>query len=199
MKKPTNIIFCNVLLFVALLISGYALANEPPKGEKIAAATQKQDTLVPELADIIPLSAKLSGRFAELKNNIKKAPDTSIVDQEYARIATDLKDYTRKLNQLKKTDSYNLAKIYALNQAVANQKNQLEDIGKPLIDGIRLIDDWKTQWLSEKVRWDNWQSFLLKDHPPEQLKLAFKKIDQTYRYWPGACYAASRTYAGTTG
>jgi len=174
MKNSTNIIFCNALLFIVLLLSGYVSASEPQKGEKIAVATQKQGA-IPELAEVIPLSAKLSGRFAELQNNLKHVPDTSVIEQKYARIATDLKHLTREINQLKKFDRYNLAKIYALNQAVSNKNSLLKNIGKPLIDEIRLIDDWKTQWLSEKVSWDNWQSFLLKDQPPEQLKLAFEK------------------------
>ena len=175
MKNSTHIIFCNALLFLVIFMSAHALASEQQKEKTSSTATQKQDVKVPELAEIIPLSAKLSGRFAELTNNLKQVPDSSVVDQEYVQVATDLKGFTSKLYQLKKSDRYNLAKIYALSQAVANQESLLENVGKPLINEIRLLDGWKTKWLSEKVNWDNWQSSLLKDQPPEHLKLAFKK------------------------
>ena len=61
------------------------------------------------------------------------------------------------INKIKETDGYNTAKIYALRRTVANKKIVLENIGKPLRDEIRRVDNWKMQWQSMKTRWEsNW-------------------------------------------
>ena len=102
-----------------------------------------------------------------------------LLKQEYTAIAADLDAFTRKLEQLKETGTFNYSKIYVLRQAIAVKKTMLENISKPLKNEIRRVDGWKTEWLSEKERWEAWQSSLLKNQPPEQLKRVFGKALKT--------------------
>ena len=164
-----------VLIGVVFLLPAYVSASEQQKGTQTTDAKQKPDMAVPDLPKIIPLSANLSGLFARLKNNLEQGDDFSAIETKYAAIAADLEAFTSKLDQLKETDGYNFTKIYVLKQAIETKKTLLEDINKPLANEIRLVDGWKTEWLSEKERWEAWQSSLLKHQPPEQLKRVFSR------------------------
>ena len=179
MGNTINIIIGIVLLSVVLLAPGYVPASQQ-KQEKQTVSTQlKPDTAVPDLAEIIPLSARLAGLLANLKNNLNHIDNLASIEKEYAAVATDLKSFAGKYQEIKEIGSYSTAKIYALKRAVANKKIVLEEIGKPLRREIRRIDSWKTQWVSEKTQWNSWQSSLVMDHAPEQLKLAFRKAHGT--------------------
>jgi len=179
MRNTTNIILGIVLLWVVFLVPGYVLASQQQKGDQAADSKLKPDIAVPDLTTIIPLSSKLSGLFARLKNNLKQVADFSTVEKEYAAIATDLEELIRKFDQLKEAEAYNITKIYVLQLSIENMKNLLANVSKPLTNEISRVDSWKTEWMSEKTRWEVWQSSLLKDQAPEQLKLVFGKALKT--------------------
>ncbi len=179
MRKTANIILGIVLIGVVFLVPGHVAADQQQKEAQTPDAKLKTKIAVPDLTEIIPLSATLSGLFTRLKNGLEQGDDFSAVEKEYAAIAADLDAFTRKLEQLKETGTFNYSKIYVLRQAIAVKKTMLENISKPLKNEIRRVDGWKTEWLSEKERWEAWQSSLLKNQPPEQLKRVFGKAFKT--------------------
>lgn len=179
MRSTINRIIGIVLLSAVLFTPGYVPASEQKQEQKTISTQLNADTAVPDLAEIIPLSAELSGLLANLKNNLNHIDNLVSIDKEYAAVATDLEKFAAEYNKIKETAGYNTAKIYALRRTVAKKKIALEDIGKPLKDEIRRIDNWNTQWQLLKTRWEYWQSSLLRDQAPEQLKLAFRKTHGT--------------------
>jgi len=179
MKNKTNIILGIVLTGIVFFVPGCVLAGQQQKGAQAADTNIKSDIAVPDLTKIIPLSTNLSGLFASLKNNLEQGDDFFAIEAEYAAIAADLETLTHEFGQLKKTGDYNYSKIFMLRQAIGVNKTLLENISKPLENEIGRVDKWKTEWLSEKKRWESWQSSLLKDQPPEQLKQVFNKTLRT--------------------
>ena len=175
MKYTTNIILGIMLTGILFLVPGYVSADQQAKGDQTADAKLKLDIAVPDLTEIIPLSANLSGLFAGLENNLQQGDDFSDIETAHAAIAADLETLTSEFDQLKEASSYNYSKIFVLRQAIAAKKIQLENINKPLTNEITRVDSWKTEWLSEKERWEAWQSSLLKNQPPEQLRRVFGK------------------------
>jgi small-conductance mechanosensitive channel len=179
-NRNTITIVAGVLLLLVFLGAGNVLASPPNKDKQTAVAPSKQGrSAVPEFTDIIPLSAALSGALANLENSLNLIPDFYTVEKTSAAIAADVEKYTQKYNQLKKIDSYNIAELYALRQAVAEKKYIVDDVTKPLKDQIKQINGWKTHWLAEKKHWNFWQSSLLQEQAPDQLKLAFKRAHET--------------------
>ena len=175
MRNTTNIILRIVLLWAFFLVPGYVLANQQQEENQAADTNQKPDTPVPDLTEIIPLSANLSGYFSHLKNSLQQVDDFSAVEAEYAAIGDELLTFTGEFDQFKEAGAYNYSKIFVLRQAIAAKKGRLESISKPLTNEIRRVYAWKTEWLSKKERWEAWQSSLLKNQPPEQLKRVFSK------------------------
>ena len=175
MRNTANTILGIVLLWAVFFVPDYVSASQQLKETQNAEAIPKPEMAVPELSEIIPLSANLSGHFARLENDLEQSEDFSAIETEYAAIAADLQTLTSEFDQLKETDAYNYTKVFVLRQTIATKKSRLENINEPLTNEIRRVNKWKAEWLSEKERWEVWQSFLLKNHPPEQLKQAFSK------------------------
>ena len=174
--RKTIILFLEIVLIgLVFLLPGYVSADQQQKGAQTADAKLKPDMAVPDLTEIIPLSVNLSGLFARLKNNLEQGDDFSAIETEYSAIAADVETLTSEFDQLKETDAYNYSKIFVFRQAIAAKKSLIENISKPLTNEIRRVDNWKTEWLSEKERWEAWQLSLLKNKPPEQLKRVFGK------------------------
>jgi potassium efflux system protein len=175
MKNAINLIFWIVLLSVVPPAPGNVLASQQNKKNQTEVTHPKPSAEVPHFNEIIPLSSKLSGQLAKLKNKLNQLADLSLVEKEYAVVAADVESFARQYKQIKKIDNYNTAKVYVLSRAATNKKILLEKVSKPLIEEMSRVDLWKTQWLTEKKHWDYWQSSLLGDQAPEQLKLAFGK------------------------
>jgi potassium efflux system protein len=168
-----------VLLWVVFLVPGNVSAAWPQKKDQPAEAKPEPEVAVPDLANIIPLSADLSGFFARLQNNINQGDDFSAIEMKYAAIAAELEESTRTSDQLKETVGYKIVQLHKFREDAANQKFLLAFVSKPLITEIRRIDGWKTEWLSEKRHWDVWQASLLKDQSPEQIKQVFRDAQKT--------------------
>ncbi len=179
MRKTVSTILGIVLLWVVFLVPGNVSAAWPQKKAQPADVELKPEVVVPGLAKIIPLSAELSGLFARLQNNINQGDDFSAIETKYAAIAAELEESTRKFDQLKEVDGYSIAQLHKLRGDAANKKFLLAFVSKPLITEIRRIDSWKTEWLSEKRRWEVWQASLLKDQSPEQIKQVLRNAQKT--------------------
>ena len=179
MKNAIKLILGIVLLSVVLLAPGNAPGSQQEKKDQKGVTETNPSGEAPDLAEIIPLAAALTGDLAKLKNKLNQLADLSVIEKEYTAIGAELKESKLKYKQIKDRSIYNTANIYEIRREVENRKSLLEAVSGPLREEINRVDSWKTQWLGEKRRWDSWQSTLLKDHPPEQLKLAFKKAHDT--------------------
>ena len=173
------VLLITLILPVSLSASQHAQESQSPKSVNKTEKTEQQNHAVPGLSDIIPEATALSGRFAALKNVLNQSPDFSTIEKQYTDVTAALEELIRRFKKLVEHGDENLTKIYALRQAVLGHQALLEDIGKPLKFDISRINSHKLQWLSEKARWDEWQSFLLKDQQPEHLKQVFKNALET--------------------
>ena len=75
-----------VLPIVVLLISSHGFAQDQSKGDQTTGAKQDVAVSAPDLADIIPKAAKLSGELAILENRVRDVLDVSELEKKYARI-----------------------------------------------------------------------------------------------------------------
>jgi len=64
-----------------LLIFSFGLALAQPQGGQQPTAEQAASPAAPDLADIVPLAARLTGRLAELKKTIQTGLDAAAVEQ----------------------------------------------------------------------------------------------------------------------
>jgi len=79
-----------VLPIIVLLISSHVLAQEQSNGDQISATKQDVAVSAPDLADIIPKAAKLSGKLTILENRIRDVLNVSEFEKKYAMIEENL-------------------------------------------------------------------------------------------------------------
>jgi hypothetical protein len=179
MKLFAEKIFALVLPLAVLLISSNVLAHEESKVNQPADARPELSLTVPDLADIIPLAAKLSGRLADLENKVKGGPDISALGRKFTGVESNLKGPAGQLQQLKDSRDRRYTKLVELKEEIELEKESFEDITKPLNEAIRQLGAWRSEWLAEKQRWNQWQSVLLKEGALDRLEAAFAKTDVT--------------------
>ena len=71
------------LPLVMLLIFSFGLALAQSQGEHQPAEEQAASPAALDLADIVPLATKLTGRLAELKKRIRDGLDIAAVEKQY--------------------------------------------------------------------------------------------------------------------
>jgi small-conductance mechanosensitive channel len=168
-----------VLLMALLLISSHGLAHEPPQGDQKSVSEKGLPPAAPDLADIVPLAAELTGRLAVLENRIRGVLDFSAVGKKIDGIAANLKDPASQLQRLKDSKDYQYNKLLELRETIKQENELFQEISRPLSQAIRQLGAWRREWLAEKKRWNAWQSSLLKEGELGPIKSTFEKANDT--------------------
>ena len=179
MRLPAKKILGIVLSMGMLLISSQLVAQEQSPGDKTSGAKQKSLAVVPDLADITPLASKLSGRLKVLKIRVTGLLDVSAFESKYAVTEANMTRQADQLLRLKDSKDYRLKKFVKLREAIKRENESLEKINIPLSKNIRQVGAWRKEWLAEKKRWNEWQSYMLEEGTFDQLKSAFVKANDT--------------------
>ena len=179
MRLPAKKILGIVLTMGMLLISSQLLAPKQSPGDKTSDWKQESPAAVPDLADITPLASKLSGRLKALKIRVTGLPDVSAFESKYAVTEANMTRQADQFLRLKDSKDYRLKKFMKLREAIKRENESLEKINIPLSQKIRQVGAWRKEWLAEKKRWNEWQSYMLEEGTFDQLKSAFVKANDT--------------------
>ena len=179
MRIPAKKILGIVLSMGMLLISSQLVAQEQSPGEKTSAGKQESPAVAPDLADITPLASKLSGRLKVLKIRVTGLLDVSAFESKYAVTEANMTREADQLLRLKDSKDYRLKKFVKLREAIKRENESLEKINIPISKNIRQVGAWRKEWLAEKKRWNEWQSYMLEEGTYDQLKSAFVKANDT--------------------
>ena len=179
MRYPAKTILRVVFPIVVFLISSPLLAQKQPEGDQAPGAKQEVTASAPDLADIIPKAAQLSGDLATLENRVAGAMDISEFEKKFARIEKNLEGPAAELKQIKDSKAGKLNKFFEIRKIIERESELFEDINKPLKEAIRQFGAWRNDWQAEKQHWERWQSALLEDGDLAQLNSTFAKAKDT--------------------
>ncbi|MEN8693035.1 MAG: mechanosensitive ion channel domain-containing protein [Desulfobacterales bacterium] len=179
MKVSKLIHICVMGVIAVLLTPNNGLSQEATSANQPPPAEQEIPATAPDLADIVPLAAKLSGRLADLEKKIYAEKDISEHERNYDGIEADLNDLDAQLERLKSTKGFKYTKLVEIRQAVDNQNDTYEAVNAPLNKSIRQLGEWRNQWLAEKKQWSQWQSSLQEEEEFDELERTFRKANDT--------------------
>ena len=153
MRHPAKTILRIVFPIFVFLISSPVLAQEQhtpeqPNGAQPPEAKQEVTESLPNLADIIPKAAKLSGNLASLENRVAGAMDISEFEKKFAQIAENLEGPAAELQQIKESKAGKLNKFYEIREIIERENELLEDINQPLNEAIRQFGCKAKVWLA---------------------------------------------------
>ena len=107
-----------VLPMTVILISSHALPHEQSQVARTTTAKAEAPAPAPDLAEIIPLATKLTGRLAVLENQIADLLDISAVQSNFVEIEASLKDHAGQLPRLKESKDYRYRNFVDLIEAI---------------------------------------------------------------------------------
>ena len=178
MRMSVKKTFSFMLLFMLLLASNTTAAQEASQAEPIA-SVEADVVTVPDISEIIPMAAELSGRLAALENKVQNKMDLPLFEKKYIEIQTRIKTLARELQGLKESGDYRTTKLIVLRQGIEKESEQLNDISKPLKKEIRRLGTKRQQWLTEQHQWDQWQSAWLESEVPSQVHSVVTEVNET--------------------
>ena len=176
MKQSLKIIYHVVLIILIILISSHVLALEQSNDDQTI-STQEANESAPDLSEIIPRAAKLSGELAILQNMVASLPDISEIEKDFSKVNDKLKGPATQLREINDSKEGRTSKLLEIRKSLERENKILKDIGKPLRKAIRQFGALRNNWQAEKQHWEQWQSTLLKDRDLTQLNSTFEKAN----------------------
>ncbi|MGB5619652.1 MAG: hypothetical protein WBM78_22640, partial [Desulfobacterales bacterium] len=168
-----------ILLLTMLLIFSFGLALAQSQGEHQPAEEQAASPAALDLADIVPLATELTDRLAELKKKLQGGLNIETVEKQYDGIKDRLQELAGQLERLRQSQKYKYNRLVELKGAIDQESKSYDVIGQSIRKAIRELENWRKVWLSDKKRWDEWQSSLQKEGDFEQLRTAVEKANKT--------------------
>ena len=168
-----------VLPVAVLMISSHAPAHEQHQLDQTSSTKSTLSAPAPDLSEVIPLAAELSGRLSILENKVSGLLDVHAFEKKYAGIEVNLKNPAGQLQRMKDSKNYRLNKLLDLRESIEQYNELLEKISKPLSREIRQLVAWRNGWLTEKKRWHDWQSSMREDGALDYFKATFAKTNGT--------------------
>jgi small-conductance mechanosensitive channel len=170
--------FQAVLLLALLLCPGRLLA-QAPQGAQSPATAPEQLPAVPELADLLPLAAALSGRLVSLEKTIAGGVALSWVEKQLAEISALVDAAAGRLRMLQASSDRRAGRLLELKVEIKNADDALAKISNPLTEKVRGLGNLRKAWFAEQQRWNAWRTVLLRDEPLEQVATTLSKVQGT--------------------
>jgi len=153
---------------------GQGAEATPPSGSEEASPTK-----IPEMAEIVPLAGRLSGRLAILEKDALNLLDTTVVEKSYSEIEQKLESQSGRFEELKTSEGFGYYDLIEFSNKIKKEFESFDAIGKPVVRAINRLSTWRKEWLEERKRWAAWQSSLLKDERIGTLEATFQKASGT--------------------
>ncbi len=169
-----------IMLMTVFLTSDQVMTYAQSQGDYPAVAKEKWSDSVPDLSDITPLAAQLSGRLKALENQIVKlSPDVAKFEKKLAIVEENLKRPADQLSQLKASNVYDAKNLLTVREDIKTGSQLFNEISNPLKKNIRQLGMLRKEWLAEKKQWNEWQSVMVQEGTFDQLKPAFLKANHS--------------------
>jgi len=158
-------IFFSALFVVALftLISSKAIAEPQPEFSE------------PDISKVIPLAADLSARLVYLQNHLGDLIVVTPLEAKISVIDSKVNEVAQQLQALKDSNDGNYISYFAIKQSINSELDLLKEISDSIAKSVKLVDKWENEWQAESINWQNWQTALLTDRSPEQLRLSLEE------------------------
>lgn len=179
MRHPRGKILGAMLAAMLLLLPYQVLAQKKVQDDNASAVKSESSPHVPNLAELIPFAAQLSGRLVALESHSQGGLDTSALEMKCSEIQSRVNALADEVQQLRDSKEHRYGKLSELRSAIQKEETLLERINAPLKEAILRFNSWRKEWLAEKERWDGWQSALLKEGAPDQIKPIFARANDT--------------------
>ena len=178
MKRLAVKILWVMLLGAILLMSNEVLAQQKAQDPQTSGIEAEKPLALPDLADLISSTTKLSGRLAVLEKSMPRELDVSAIEKRYADIMKNLEAHSSEVQRLKDEKEYRYSELVELKTTILSESDALKAVSNPILASIRELGASRKEWLDEKSKWGEWKVHLLKDEPLDEVRLIFEKAQR---------------------
>ena len=164
---------------MAFVTSGHISAQEPSESGQSSNRKTETSVAAPDLSEIAPLAAELSGRLVILEAQVQSSLDLASLQRKYTGIEANLDGYVERLGQLQESGDFRASRLCFLREAIEDEKDRLEVISKSIKKEVSKCEARRREWLGEKKRWGQWQAHWSNENMPDQLRSTFAKVNET--------------------
>lgn len=169
-KNTLSVFFMVLLLGVNPF---YSYSQDKSAEVKRDDAKKETTAEIPQLADIIPLTAKLAEKMQALEEEMKSELDISQIESDYKSLKESLKEPEIELKQFEKDKNYSYSDLLEFKKTLVNYNKTFEGISEPLKDAITTLGNLRADWMKEKTQWDQWHDEYRKENDLNQLNANF--------------------------
>jgi potassium efflux system protein len=146
-----------VLLFaITTAVPGIAASENVSEGQS---KTVETENLQPEgLAQLIPKSNKLNEKYARLMRELSTLPAGKRIESQLKTIEAQKDSLAADLAEMKQQKRRRYDRLLKFRDSLAALNLELVVLNEPLIDGLRKIDQWRSNWMEELKHWQAWKS-----------------------------------------
>ena len=130
-----------------------AMAEQETKAPDKQAAGEETPPPPLNVGDLVSASTELSARLAALKRDLELGFDPVGLEEDLAKIDERLKSLSERLEELKAGGRYGYERLSGLKAEIVASGRALEKTRRPLIDRIKQVERWNSEWSEERKRW----------------------------------------------
>jgi len=141
--------------------------------------TKVQEVEELTLSELIPEASLLAEKLIVLKNSIGGLADDESINKVYKKTAEDLKKIELDFYELKKEENVNTNELDNIKGELDQSGQSFKDINKGLTNAIETLEKSRKEWLQYKSKWSAYETLLLEQEVPEEVKITLKNVDET--------------------
>jgi hypothetical protein len=146
----------SILIAVAASTPALAASKKSPENQSTTSIAEK---LQPEgLAELIPRSNKLNEKYARLLRGLSTLPTGKRIESQLKTLEAQKGSLAIYLAEMKQQKRKRYDRLLKFQHSLAALNLELAILNEPLIDGLRKIDQWQTDWMGELKYWQAWKS-----------------------------------------
>ena len=168
-----------LLIAASLAVSSHGFTQENTQAKQGIDTKTAPAANVPDLADIIPLSAELTVRQAVLQNQTKNGLDTATVEKKVEGIQEKTLALAQRFQRLKGSEDFKQNEFLDFRDAIQQELDSLEEISQSLRQAVQQLAEFREEWMTEKKRWNEWQNVLIQERGLDYLKPTFERANET--------------------
>ena len=170
--KPAKTICLMTILLVSMLVvdlPGFAQTADS------SGQAQKQEEVLPGLAELVHNATRLDEQFSDLQRRIKKVYEPEKAENRFASLTEGFDKLKEKTQKLQESDKPNYQDLAQLKTAFREKANDAGDLIESITASINKVENWRADWLGEFEQWTKWQNALLKTVPINTVASTFTR------------------------
>jgi small-conductance mechanosensitive channel/DNA-binding HxlR family transcriptional regulator len=180
MKPQTvkTLLALTLLLATLVMLKSIAVAQES-RNVNISTEQDKGAPSPRGIADLMTFATRLSERVSFLETQVTTLLDLPEAEKRFSSIGHSVETIAKQFETLKSTTGYGYDHVSDFKAITVAKDRSLQEAVKSLLQAISQLERWKTEWLDEKKRLEEFRGAKPKDFPRDAVESTLAKAQRS--------------------